>query len=108
MSQVIIASDADFEAKVVENKRPVLVDFWGPGCAPCQMIAPVLDKLAQDFAGDVDVVKVNVHENPNIAASMGVRSIPYLVTFKNGDLIDSVVGAPDPQKLVDMMEDLLR
>ncbi|SMF70139.1 thioredoxin [Pseudobacteriovorax antillogorgiicola] len=100
-------SDADFESRVIENQRPCLVDFWAPWCGPCQMIGPVLDKLAQEFEGDVDIFKMNVDANSTVPQGMGVRSIPYLVTFKNGELKDTIVGAPDPQKLVDLMENLL-
>ena len=107
MTKVINVNDADFEQKVIENSRPALVDFWSPGCGPCQMIGPVLDKLAEEFAGEVDIFKMNVDENVEVPGGLGVRSIPYLVTFKEGDLKETIIGAPDPQRLIDMLENLL-
>ena len=107
MQEVQEINDLNFEEKVIESDRPVLVDFWAPWCGPCQMISPMLDKIAAEFDGEVDVYKMNIDENNKIPGGLGVRSIPYLVTFKQGELIDTIVGAPDPQKLVDMLENLL-
>ena len=100
-------TDADFEAKVMENDKPCLVDFWAPWCGPCQMIEPVLEKIASEFAGEAEFFKMNVDENKEIPGGLGVRSIPYLVLFKKGDLVDSIVGAPDPAKLVELVESSL-
>ena len=99
--------DSNFESKVIESNKPVLVDFWAPWCGPCQMISPFIDRIAEEFAGEVLVVKMNIDENREIPSGLGVRSIPYLLTFKDGELIDTIVGAPDPQKLIDMVESLL-
>lgn len=101
---VKVVNDADFEKNVIENTKPTLVDFWAPGCGPCDMISPLIEKLAEEFSGEVEFFKMNIHENSEIPAGLGIRSIPYLVTFKGGDLLETIVGAPDPQKLVAMVE----
>ena len=107
MASVIHVTDSDFELKVIENPRPALVDFWAPWCGPCQMIGPVLDKLAEEFDGEIDIFKMNVDENKEIPGGLGVRSIPTLITFKKGELINTIVGAPDPHKLMETLENLL-
>ena len=104
---VIVVNDGNFEELVIENKRPALVDFWSPGCGPCQMISPLIEKLAEDFKGDVDIFKMNISENNDIPGGLGIRSVPTRLTFKNGDLVNTIVGAPPPQKLVDTLEALL-
>ncbi len=98
------ASDSDFESVVLKAAEPVLVDFWAPWCGPCISIGPSLEKLAEQYQGKVTIVKVNVDDNPNISAKYGVRSIPYLVMFKNGQVSESVVGAQPPQNLQKMIE----
>lgn len=98
------ASDSDFEATVLQSQEPVLVDFWAPWCGPCLSIGPSLEKLAEQFQGKVKIVKVNVDENPEVSARYGVRSIPYLVMFKDGKAADSVIGAQPPQNLQKLIE----
>ncbi len=84
--------DADFDAEVLRAARPVLVDFWAPWCGPCRMVAPVVEAVAQEFAGSLDVVKVNVDESPRTAMDYGVMSIPTLGFFRDGRLAQRVVG----------------
>ena len=91
--------DADFEQKVLRSDLPVLVDFWAPWCAPCQMIAPVLDRLAREYAGRIRVAKVNVDNNPHMAGVYGVQGIPTLLIFKNGRVVERLVGALPEQHL---------
>jgi thioredoxin 1 len=100
----IAISDANFDASVVKSSLPVLVDFWAPWCGPCVAIGPVLESLAQEYKGRLTVAKMNVDENANVPASFGVRSIPYMALFKDGKLVDSIVGAVPKTKLVDMIE----
>lgn len=95
---VLHISDDTFEAEVLQSELPVLLDFWAPWCGPCKMIAPVLDQLAQELDGRVKIVKMNVDENREIPAQFGVRSIPTLVVFKNGQVVANRAGAlPKPQ-----------
>lgn len=103
----IAITDANFDASVVKSSLPVLVDFWAPWCGPCVAIGPVLESLAQEYKGKLTIAKMNVDENANIPASFGVRSIPYMALFKNGKLVDSIVGAVPKTKLVDMIKKVL-
>ncbi len=96
--------DTDFDSVVLQSQHPVLVDFWAPWCGPCISIGPSLEKLAEQFQGKVTVAKVNVDDNPEISARYGVRSIPYLVMFKDGKVTDTVIGAQPPQNLQKMIE----
>lgn len=93
MSNVVQVSDADFEAQVLKSDVPVLLDFWAPWCGPCRMVAPVLDELSTEYEGKVKIVKMNVDENMDTSAKYGVRSIPTLLLFKNGEVVAQQVGA---------------
>ena len=89
---LVDAGDADF-AGAVDTKRLVLVDLWAPWCGPCRMVAPVLEKLSREFADSLKVVKVNVDESPRVAQRYEARSIPMLLFMRNGELVETVVGA---------------
>ena len=93
MSEVLHINDADFETTVVQSDIPVLVDFWAPWCGPCKMIAPILDEIAPEFEGKAKIVKINVDDNQLVAGQFGVRSIPTLLLFKNGQLVATQVGS---------------
>ena len=92
MSAVVYATDATFEADTLKSEIPVLVDFWAEWCGPCRMLSPSLDDIAKQYAGKLKVVKVNVDENNVISAQYGVRGIPTLLLFKNGQVIGTKVG----------------
>ena len=89
----IEVTDATFAQVVLQSPAPVLLDCWAPWCGPCRMIAPVMEDLATDLAGTVKVAKLNVDENPKTAAQLGIRSIPNLLLFRNGEAISQMVGA---------------
>jgi thioredoxin 1 len=93
MSEVPAVTDANFKVEVLDSTDLVLVDFWAPWCGPCRMVAPVVAEIAEMFIGKVKVVKLNTDENPNIASQYGIRSIPTLMIFKEGQKVDMVVGA---------------
>lgn len=94
-------TDAAFDTEVLGASRPVLVDFWAEWCGPCKQVAPVLEELASQFGETLDVVKVNIDENPGTPTKYGVRGIPTLMLFKNGELVDQKVGALPKSRLVD-------
>jgi thioredoxin 1 len=103
----IVATDASFDQQVLRSPEPVLVDFWAPWCAPCRMIAPIIDRLAQEQAGRLRVVKVNVDENPRIQARYGIQSIPTMMVFKAGQTVDRWAGAlPEPALRARVMQQL--
>ena len=93
MSNLTHVSDANFESEVIKAEIPVLVDFWAEWCGPCRMIAPILEDLASEYAGKVKSVKLNVDENTVSSATYGVRGIPTLLLFKNGEVVGTKVGA---------------
>jgi len=92
MSKVIYASDSSFESDTLKSDVPVLVDFWAEWCGPCRMLSPVLEEISTEYEGKLKVVKVNVDENNVTAAMYGVRGIPTLLLFKNGEVVGTKVG----------------
>lgn len=89
----VAVTDATFDSEVVKSDIPVVVDFWAEWCGPCKQIGPSLEELSEEYAGKVKIVKVNVDENPNSPAQMGVRGIPALFMFKDGQVVSNKTGA---------------
>jgi thioredoxin 1 len=105
MAKYIELTDDNFEATI--NEGVSMVDFWAPWCGPCRMIAPVIEELAEDFDGKANIAKVNTDEEQDIAIQYGIRSIPTLLFFKDGELVDQMVGAAGKEVLADKIDSLL-
>ncbi len=101
---VTIVTDATFEAEVLKSETPVLVDFWAPWCGPCRMVGPVLEKVAQQYAGKVRIAKLNVDENQQTSMTYGIRSIPTIALFKGGEVVDGVLGAAPQSFFTEMLD----
>jgi thioredoxin 1 len=99
MKYTIEGTDTNFDQEVLKSDLPVLVDFWAPWCGPCRMVSPVVEELAEELTGKLKVVKVNTDENQEIAIKYGIRSIPTLGIFKDGNIVDGVIGAVPKQTI---------
>ncbi|HEX8852293.1 MAG TPA: thioredoxin [Pyrinomonadaceae bacterium] len=97
-------SDSNFESDVLQADKPVLVDFWAPWCAPCRMLAPIVDAVAEKYAESARVVKLNVDENPGVSQRYGIKGIPTLILFKNGKEEERVVGATSKDAISRMID----
>ena len=100
-------SDASFNADVIEADKPVLVDYWAEWCGPCKMIAPILDEVSKDYDGRLKIAKMNVDENRDVPAKYGIRGIPTLMLFKDGQLAATKVGALSKAQLTAFLDDHL-
>jgi len=103
MGKTLILTDANFE-ETIQSDKPVLVDFWAEWCGPCKMIGPAVEELANDYEGKAIVAKLNVDENPQTTAKFGVRSIPTLLVFRKGQVVDKQVGAVPKSILAQKLE----
>jgi thioredoxin 1 len=107
VSDLLQVDQTNFPAEVLQAPGPVLVDFWAPWCGPCRMVAPVVDKIAQTYAGRLKVVKLNTDDSPSIAGKYEVTGIPALILFKAGEPVDRIVGYVPEKQLAAMVEKYL-
>ena len=101
---VAAATDANFKTEVEESTVPVLVDFWAPWCGPCRALTPVIEELSSEYDGRVKVLKLNTDENPEVATRLSIRSIPTVLLFSGGQIVEQTVGAMPKRHFVDMLE----
>ena len=97
-------TDATFESVVLKSDLPVLLDFWAPWCGPCRALGPVIDELSAEFAGKINIVKMNVDENPATPGQFNIRAIPTLILFKNGKVVEHITGAVSKSSLKELIE----
>ena len=103
MSKEIEITDANFAAEVEQSETPVLVDFWAPWCGPCKMIAPIVEEIAGEYEGKLKVGKLNTDDNQQIPTKFGIMSIPTLMLFKNGEVVDQITGSVGKPQLIDLI-----
>lgn len=105
MSAAKSVTDESFQSDVLENDKPIMVDFWAEWCGPCRAVSPILDKIAEENADKLDIVKLNVDDNPETAMKYGITSIPAMYVFQNGEVVKRVIGAkPKPALEADLAE----
>jgi len=107
MSNPIELTDDNFESEVIKSDKPVLVDFWATWCSPCQMVSPIVEEIAKDYADKLKVGKLNVDQNSKIASQYGIMSIPSLLFFKEGKVVDQVIGAAPKEQLKEKVEKIV-
>jgi len=107
MGSVIELSEQDFDAVVLQSDVPVLVDFWSPSCGPCRLIAPLLDVLATENGDAARIVKINTYENMNLAACYGVDMLPTIMIFRNGNVVERMIGAVDKARMQEALDEAM-
>ena len=100
-------TDANFE-ELLGTGKPMVLDFWAEWCGPCRMVSPIIDELAQEYEGRVTIGKINVDENDDVVGRFGIRNIPKVIFFKNGEMVDKIVGATSKDKFKEKVENLLK
>lgn len=105
--KVIHVSDSEFDSKILQNDLPCLLDFWAPWCGPCKAIGPVIDELANEFDGKIQMAKMNVDDNPATPGKYGIRAIPTLILFKGGDIVDQITGAVGKAQLTQLINKVI-
>ena len=101
-------NDSIFEEKVLKSDKPVLVDFWAEWCGPCKMLTPTIEALAEEYKDTSSIVKINVDDSPAIATKYGIRSIPSILLFNNGDVVEQRVGAVSKDELASMLDKIIK
>ncbi|HUG14853.1 MAG TPA: thioredoxin [Thermomicrobiales bacterium] len=104
MSNAVVVSDATFTAEVLDWDTPVLVDFWAAWCGPCRVVGPILDEISIEQVGKLKIAKVNIDENQEIAQQLGISSIPTMVLYKNGEMVERIVGAYPKPRILEKVE----
>ena len=104
MAQPIHVTDDKFQSEVLESEVPVLVDFWAAWCGPCRMIAPIVEEMAEEYEGKAKICKLDVDNNQNTAQQLGIRSIPSILIFKGGEVVDSIIGAVPKKQITERLE----
>ena len=107
MADIMQVTDGDFEQEILKADTPALVDFWAAWCGPCRAIAPVVEELAKDYAGKLKVAKMNVDENSKTPVKYGIRAIPTLILFKNGNVMDQITGAVSKSQIDNAIKKML-
>jgi thioredoxin 1 len=107
MAEIVDVTDGTFETEVLKSEQPVIVDFWAEWCAPCRAIAPILKDLAGTYDGKVRIVKVNVDDSQQTAGTYGIRSIPTVLAFQNGQVVEQLMGARPKSAFVEMIDKLV-
>ncbi|MBM4328924.1 MAG: thioredoxin [Deltaproteobacteria bacterium] len=103
-TQISVVTDGDFDEKILKSDLPALVDFWAAWCGPCRTVAPVVEQLADEYAGKVKVAKLNVDDNRETANRYGIRGIPTLMLFKDGQVVDQIVGAVPRDRIKELLD----
>ena len=106
-TKVIEVRDQDFEDKVIQSGMPVVVDFWAPWCGPCKAVGPIIEKMANEHDGQVQFVKINIDDNAETAQKYGIKSVPTIMFFKNGQMVDKLIGMVTAAKLGDSLQNVL-
>lgn len=104
MAKPVAVNDNNFDDEVLNSETPVLVDFWAEWCGPCRMVEPIVDEIASEYDGKAKVTKLNVDDNPEVSIKYNIRSIPALLIFKNGEVVDQVIGAVPKSHLKKQLE----
>jgi thioredoxin 1 len=108
MANVLTVTDNNFNDEVLNSKLPVLIDFWAEWCAPCRLIAPIVEEIADEYKDKLTVAKVDVDNNPQVSMNYGIRSIPTLLIFKDGKPVETIIGAIPKKEIVDKITPLMK